>query len=68
VKHQVIPALSPDRSWAWTVSDGQFIIARFNAKTYAHRFCDLMNGLRAKNIDDILIAGAKAAMKRGGEL
>lgn len=43
VSYQPIPKLAAsDSAWAWTVSDGTFIIGRFNSKEYADLFSDAL--------------------------
>jgi hypothetical protein len=39
IQYQPIPHLAPnDSAWAWTVSDGTFIVGRFNSREYAEAF------------------------------
>jgi hypothetical protein len=39
IQYQTIPHLAPnDSTWAWTVSDGTFIVGRFNSREYAEVF------------------------------
>lgn len=63
VSYQPIPHLLPsDSAWAWTVSDGTFIVGRFNSREYAESF-------RATLVGSASVSSyAERAVERAGAL